>query len=105
MSYFAGTTLLASSTHVQRLHVAFVKVCSTVLKPTQLTDDKGRAIISTRFSNQGLICQALYGTHVDPGERASGGIEDSRDDERKKCIVARFMDVVFTGDSGDGKRK
>lgn len=105
MSYFAGTTLLASSTHVQRLHVAFVKVCSTVLKPTQLTDDKGRAIISTRFSNQGLICQALYGTHVDPGERASGGIEDSRDDERKKCIVARFMDVVFTGDSGDGDDK
>ena len=95
MCQFAGNTLLSSPVDVERLHTAFVKMCSSVLKPTQMTDEHGRAIISNRFSNDGLICQALYGSHVDPGIGAAGGIDNSSSDARKKCIVERFPFVLL----------
>jgi len=94
MCHFAGQTLLNTHIEVQRLHNAFVKCCDTVLPP-QLTDEKGQRIITGRFSNSALVCQALYGSNTDPGDDASGASDDSPNDARKQCIVSRFPEVLL----------
>jgi len=95
LSHFAGSTMLSTSNDVNRLHNAFVKVSNTVLKPTPLTDEKGNAIISNSFSRSGVMCQALYGNHIDPGKDVSGGIGQSRDDARKVSIISRFPSILM----------
>tara|TARA_B100000795_G_scaffold260419_1_gene236297 strand:- start:1670 stop:2692 length:1023 start_codon:yes stop_codon:yes gene_type:complete len=93
---FAGQVMLNTHVEVERLHNAFVKCCNTVL-PTPMTDSKGRAIISDRFSNKALVCQALYGSHQDPGENTDGGIDSSPNDARKACVIQRFPTVCVGG--------
>ena len=96
LCHFAGHAMLNSHAEVERLHEAFVRCCSQVLPP-KLTDEKGRPMISDRFSNTALVCQALYGSHKDPGDEASGGIGSSPNDARKDCVVQRFPAVILGG--------
>ncbi len=113
---FAGEALVPRVEDPGRLHTAIVAF-TEMLRPTQITDEYGRAVIPAGFSTKALVCQALYGNRMDPGDAdaAAGGkkrqeAQDALDQggvgweasERRKAALSNWFPAVLL--PRDGRR-